>query len=137
MHSSLKLNKKLVMQNLRRQPQSSVTVRCFCKWKNCCHVIAISLASIAAPTLTEMQGFQGKKEHFVHLLSPILSTPSIIRVFPFHAFGTQGASHAKLKRELHSSVTIRRFRKLKSCCYVIAIPSGWHPCPNPNCNARF
>ena len=42
-----------------------------------------------------------------------------------------------LRRELHSSVTVRRFRKLKSCYYVIAIPSGWHPCPNPNCNARF
>ena len=42
-----------------------------------------------------------------------------------------------LRREPHSSVTVRRFRKLKSCCYVIAIPSGWHRCPNPNCNARF
>ena len=42
-----------------------------------------------------------------------------------------------LHREPHSSVMVRRFRKLKSCCYVIAIPSGWHPCPNPNCNARF
>ena len=39
-----------------------------------------------------------------------------------------------LRSEPHSSVTVRRFRKLKSCCYVIAIPSGWHPCPNPNCN---
>ena len=42
-----------------------------------------------------------------------------------------------LRRELHSSITVCCFRKLKSCCYVIAIPSGWHPCPNPNCNARF
>ena len=42
-----------------------------------------------------------------------------------------------LRREPHSSVTVRRFRKLKSCCYVIAIPSDWHCCPNPNCNARF
>ena len=41
------------------------------------------------------------------------------------------------RRELHSSVMVRRFRKLKSCCYTIAIPSGWHPCSNPNCNARF
>ena len=31
-----------------------------------------------------------------------------------------------LRREPHSSVTVRRFRKLKSCFYVIAIPSGWH-----------
>ena len=42
-----------------------------------------------------------------------------------------------LRREPHSSITVSRFRKLKSCCYVIAIPSGWHPCPNPNTNARF
>ena len=42
-----------------------------------------------------------------------------------------------LCRELHSSVMVRCFRKLKSCCYVIAIPSGCHPYPNPNCNARF
>ena len=42
-----------------------------------------------------------------------------------------------LCREPHSSVTVRRFCKLKSCYYVIAISSGWHPCPNPNCNARF
>ena len=42
-----------------------------------------------------------------------------------------------LRREPHSSVTVCRFCKLKSCCYVITIPSGWHPCPNPNCNARF
>ena len=42
-----------------------------------------------------------------------------------------------LRREPHSSVTVRRFRKLKSCCYVIAIPSDWHCCPNPNCYARF
>ena len=40
-----------------------------------------------------------------------------------------------LRREPHSSVTVRRFCKLKSCCYVIVIPLGWHRCPNPNCNA--
>ena len=34
-----------------------------------------------------------------------------------------------LRREPHSSVTVRRFRKLKSSCYIIAIPSGWHPAP--------
>ena len=38
--------------------------------------------------------------------------------------------------ESHSSVTVRRFRKLKSCCYIIAIPSGWHRCPNPNCKCK-
>ena len=37
-----------------------------------------------------------------------------------------------LRRKPHSSVMVRHFRKLKSCCYVIAIPSGWHRCPNPN-----
>ena len=42
-----------------------------------------------------------------------------------------------LRREPHSSITVCRFCKLKSCCYVIAIPSSWHCCPNPNCNARF
>ena len=42
-----------------------------------------------------------------------------------------------LRREPHSSVTVCRFCKLKSCCYVIAIPSDWHCCPNPNCYARF
>ena len=42
-----------------------------------------------------------------------------------------------LCREPHSSVTVRRFRKLNSCYYVIAIPSGWHSCPNSNCNARL
>ena len=49
----------------------------------------------------------------------------------------RGASCAQLTQEPHSSVTVRCFRKLKSCCYVIAIPSCWHRCPNPNCNARF
>ena len=40
-----------------------------------------------------------------------------------------------LRRKPHSSVTIRRFLKQKSCCHVIAILSGWHRCPNLNCNA--
>ena len=42
-----------------------------------------------------------------------------------------------LRREPHSSVTVCGFCKLKSCCYVIVIPSDWHCCPNPNCYARF
>ena len=42
-----------------------------------------------------------------------------------------------LPREPHSSITVHRFRKLKSSCHVIAILSGWHPCPNLNCNASF
>ena len=57
---------KLVMQKSRRQPQSSLTVRHFRKRKSCWHVIAISQAGIAAPTLTEMRGFGAKQEHSVH-----------------------------------------------------------------------
>ena len=68
-HSIVPIYEKLVIQNLRRQPQSSVTVRRFRKRKSCSHVIAISQAGIAAPTLTAMQGFQGKKECSAHLLS--------------------------------------------------------------------
>ena len=34
-------NEELVVQNLRREPHSSVTVRCFRKQKSCCHLIAI------------------------------------------------------------------------------------------------
>ena len=49
------------MQNLRREPHSSVKVRRFRKQKSCCHVIAIPQAGIAAPTLTIMQGFEAKK----------------------------------------------------------------------------
>ena len=62
-------NENLPDKKLRRQPQSSITIRHFCKRKSCCHVIVISQAGIVAPTLTLMQGFQGKKERAVHLLS--------------------------------------------------------------------
>ena len=55
------------MQNLCRGPHSSVTVRRFRKQKSYCHVIAIPSAGIAAPTLTVMQGFEAKKDSFVHL----------------------------------------------------------------------
>ena len=37
-------------------------VRRLRKRKNCWHVIAIPQASIAAPTLTVMQGFEAKKD---------------------------------------------------------------------------
>ena len=60
---------ELVVQNLRREPHSSVMVRRFRKQRSCCHVIAIPQAGIAAPTLTVMQGFEAKKDSFVHLLS--------------------------------------------------------------------
>ena len=59
--------------------------------------------------------------------------------FPFRSifYSNEELVVQNLRREPHSSIMVRRFRKLKSCCYVIAIPSGWHRCPNPNCNARF
>ena len=37
---------ELVVQNLRRESHLSVTVRCFCKWKSCTHVIAIPRGGI-------------------------------------------------------------------------------------------
>ena len=43
----------------------------------------------------------------------------------------------KSRRQPQWSETLHRFRKRKSCCDVIAIPSGWNRCPNPNYNARF
>ena len=56
-----------------------------------------------------------------------------------HSYNTRNEELVvqNLRREPHSSVTVCRFCKLKSCCYVIAIPSDWHCCPNPNCYARF
>ena len=50
------------MQKSRRQPQWSEPVHRFRKQKSCCHVIAISQAGIAVPTLTVMQGFEAKKD---------------------------------------------------------------------------
>ena len=77
------------MQNLRREPHSSVTVRRFRKRKRCCHVIAIPQAGIAAPTLTVMQGFEAKKRLFHAYPYPFLGTASLLHIFPFHAFSTQ------------------------------------------------
>ena len=54
------------------------------------HVIAISRAGIAAPTLTVMQGFKAKK------VVPCISYPdsaSLLRDLPFHAF----APHMRIK----------------------------------------
>ena len=84
------------MQKSRRQPQSSVTVRRFRKRKSCCHVIAISQADIAAPTLAEMQGFQAKKRTLHASSFALLRTVSVLRVHPFHAFGKVEAGHAKV-----------------------------------------
>ena len=39
-HSILASYEELVVQNLCREPHSSVTIRHFCKQKRCCHVIA-------------------------------------------------------------------------------------------------
>ena len=61
-HSIDEHNEELVVQNLRREPHSSVMVRRFRKRKSCCHKIAIPQAGIAAPTLTVMQGFAAKKK---------------------------------------------------------------------------
>ena len=59
-----KLHEELVMQNLRREPHSSVTVRLFRNQKSCCHVIA-------APTLTVMQGFEAKKKIALCISFPV------------------------------------------------------------------
>ena len=56
------------MQKSRRQPQSNVPIRRFCKRKSYCHVIAIPHAGIAASTVTVMQGFQAKKDCSMHFL---------------------------------------------------------------------
>ena len=56
------------MQNLRREPHLSVTVRRFRKLKSCCYVIAIPQAGIPTLTLTVMQGFKAKKDSYVQLL---------------------------------------------------------------------
>ena len=80
---------KLVMQKSHRQPQSSVTVRRFRQRKTCFHVIAIPQADIAAPTLIVMQGFQVKKRLLCAFPSPFVSTASILRILPSHAFVTQ------------------------------------------------
>ena len=61
-------DEELVVQNLCREPHSSVTIRHFRKQKSCCHVIAIPQAGIAAPNLTVMQGFEAKKECSMHFL---------------------------------------------------------------------
>ena len=61
-----------------------------CKWSMRCkkllHLIAISRAGIAAPTLTVMQGFKAKK------VVPCISYPnsaSLLRNLPFHTFAPQ------------------------------------------------
>ena len=82
-------NEELVVQNLRREPHSSITVRRFCKRKSCCHVIAILQAGIAAPTLTVMQGFEAKKRLLREFPYPFLHTASVVRILSFHAFATQ------------------------------------------------
>ena len=82
-------NEKLVVQKSRWQPQSSVMVYHFHNRKNCCHVIAIHQAGIASPTLTVMQGFEAKKRLLSAFSIPLISTASILRIFPFHVFVSQ------------------------------------------------
>ena len=98
---------ELVVQNLRREPHSSVTVcrfrklisccyviaipqagipapaltvmQChFRKLKSCCYVIAIPQAGIPAPALTIMQGFEAKKRKLRAFPSQYLHTTSHI-----------------------------------------------------------
>ena len=59
-------------------------VRRLRKRKSCWHVIAIPQASIAAPTLTVMQGFEEKKDCSVYIFSLFL----ILHILPFHAIAT-------------------------------------------------
>ena len=82
----------------------------FRKRKSCCRVIAISPAGIAAQTLTQMQSFKQKKGHIEQLHS--------------HNHMYEELVVQNLCRELHSSVTVRHFRKRKSCHHVIAIPQA-------------
>ena len=82
-------DEELVVQNLCREPHSSVTVRCFCKRKSCCHVIVIPQAGIATPTLTVMQGLEAKKRLLRAFPSQFLRTASILRILSFHTFATQ------------------------------------------------
>ena len=88
-HSTLKIYVKLVIQNLCRQPQWSVTVRRFRKQKSCCLVIAIPQAGIAPPTLAVMQAFQAKKRLLGACSFQSPRTASILHILPFHAFVTQ------------------------------------------------
>ena len=57
------------MQNLRREPHSSVTVRRFRKQKATATQLLSPQAGIAAPTLTVMQGFEAKKGSFVNFIT--------------------------------------------------------------------
>ena len=59
----------IVVQNLHREPHSSIIVRRFHKQKSCCHIIAIPQAGIAAPTLTVNARFWSKKGCSLHFLS--------------------------------------------------------------------
>ena len=56
-------------------------VRRLRKQKSYCYVIAIPQASIVAPTLTVMQGFEAKKALLCAYPSQFLRTASILRFF--------------------------------------------------------
>ena len=87
--SSYIFHEKLVIQNLRRGPHESVTVRRFRKQKSCCHKIAIPQADIVAPTLTVMQGFKAKKRLLRAFTFLLLHTVTLLHILPFHTFVTQ------------------------------------------------
>ena len=68
-----------------------VTVRRLRKRKSCWHEIAFPQASIAAPTLTVMQGFEAKKRLLCAYLFPFL----ILLILPFHTITTQARIEAE------------------------------------------
>ena len=86
-HSILKFYEELVIENLRREPHSSVTVRRFRKQKKCCQVIAIPQAGIVAPTLTVLQGFKAKKK----------TAPSVSYPVPAHCIYTPYSSISRIR----------------------------------------
>ena len=113
-HSTVKFYEELVVQNLRREPHSSITIRRFHKRKSCCHVIAIPQAGIAAPTLTVMQGFKANKRLLCAFPYPFLRVASILRIHPFHAFATQARIDPGCSGWKPSTITTT-LRSLQQC----------------------
>ena len=108
------LDEKLVMQKSRRQPQSSLTIYRFRKRKSCWHVIAISQAGIAAPTLTEMQGFEANKRMFRASPFALLHAVFILRALPIQVFEFRARIEPGYDRwEAHEITT--RLRQTHRC----------------------
>ena len=129
LHSHNHIYQELVVQNLRRELHSSVTVRRFRKQKSCHHVIAIPQAGIAAPTLTGMQGFEAKKDSSVYFLRRSCK-PRLYSVF-FHSTHvlrdsslTAIQTHARLLRDAcpYHSITLAA---TISCKIAVFKPNVW------------